>query len=308
MKQKHFMDIQRLKADGGELVQENTGCFHVGDQIQITTKIDGANASIRYDEETGSLAAFSRKQPLSFNNTLNGFWNYIQSLNAEEYSKTPELVIYGEWCGARNKIRYEDDVKGGWYVYDIYDVDKAEYKPQDFVKEFCAEHNLTYVNELYNGKFISWDHVKGFLNHHWKSLGQEEGIVVKNQTMLNDPNTREPFYLKIVNDSFSEVMKNKVKVVDPEKEAEKERIQSLVESIVTERRVEKKLFELRDSGELPEKLQPEDMKLVAKLLPKIIYDDCLKEEEETVKACGEMFGKMCGSITMKIARQIICGS
>ena len=306
MRQKHFIDIERLKVESEELVSGNSDCFRVGDHIQITTKIDGSNASIRYDEETGKLAAFSRKQELNFNNTLEGFWNYVQTLDSTAYAKESDYVIYGEWL-RKNKVIYEPSAMHKWYVYDIYDVKKAEYKDQEFVKDFCNRHGLLYVNEVYNGEFVSWEHVKRFLNHHWMSVGQEEGIVVKNQTRLNDPNNRNPFYLKIVNDSFSEVM-TKTKVKDPEKEAEKVRVQEKVESIVTERRVEKKLFELRDMGQLPDKLRPEDMKLVAKLLPKLVYDDCLKEEEETVIECGEMFGKMCGAVAMKFARKIICGS
>jgi hypothetical protein len=49
------------------------------------------------------------------------------------------------------------------------------------------------------------------------------------------------------------------------------------------------------------------MKLVARNLPKRIYDDCVKEENELVMAAGEYFGKMCGSTTMKHARDIILG-
>ena len=64
---------------------------------------------------------------------------------------------------------------------------------------------------------------------------------------------------------------------------------------------------MRDEGILPETLQPSDMKLVAQNLPKRIYDDCVKEEKELVIAAGEHFGKMCGSQTMRLAREIVCG-
>lgn len=88
------MDISRVKF-GDELTSSNTGGFEVGDIIQITEKWDGNNASIRYDIETGKLIAFSRRLELTFNNTLNGFWNYVQSLNAEDYKDTPNYVILG---------------------------------------------------------------------------------------------------------------------------------------------------------------------------------------------------------------------
>ena len=54
------------------------------------------------------------------------------------------------------------------------------------------------------GEFISWEHCMTFCNS--PAYGdKQEGIVIKNQTKLNDPNTRMPFVLKIVNDCFSEV-------------------------------------------------------------------------------------------------------
>ena len=49
------------------------------------------------------------------------------------------------------------------------------------------------------------------------------------------------------------------------------------------------------------------MKIVAQNLPKRIYEDCVKEEKESVMACGEYFGKMCGSTVMKHAKSIILG-
>ena len=134
-----------------------------------------------------------------------------------------------------------------------------------------------------------------------------EGNVVKNQTKLNDPNTRQPFYLKIVNEDFKESMKIREKVLDPQVEAEKAEALRIVQSIVTKNRIEKELYKMRDEGIVPAQLQPSDMKLVAKNLPKRIYDDCVKEEKELVEAAGEHFGKMCGSQTMKLAREIIIG-
>lgn len=90
MEQKKFMDISRVKF-GDELTPSNTGGFEVGDRIQITEKWDGSNASIRYDVETGKLVAFSRRLELTYNNTLNGFWNYVQTLNPDDYKDTPTM-------------------------------------------------------------------------------------------------------------------------------------------------------------------------------------------------------------------------
>lgn len=301
------MDISRVKF-GDDLTSSNTGGFEVGDIIQITEKWDGSNASIRYDIETGKLVAFSRRLELTFNNTLNGFWNYVQGLNPDDYKNTPNYVIFGEW-GVKNAIRYNPEAYGKWYVYDIYDVEKEEYLPQTEVKKFVEEHGLTYIHVLYEGEFVSWEHCKTFCNS--PAYGdKQEGIAIKNQTKLNNPYSRTPFVLKIVNECFSEVKKDshRQKIEDPQKIKEREYVQSIVDMVVTKRRVEKEIFKMRDEGIVPEKIEPSDMKIVAQNLPKRIYEDCLKEERELVESAGEYFGKMCSSKAMCFAREIILGN
>lgn len=73
MKIKHFMDIQRIREQADEGTASNIGGFSVGDHIVIQEKVDGANASIRYDRETGKLAVFSRNQQLFDDKALKGF-------------------------------------------------------------------------------------------------------------------------------------------------------------------------------------------------------------------------------------------
>lgn len=73
MQHKKFMDIQRIK----EGIVEN---FKVGDKIVIEEKIDGANAAIRYDSETNTVVAQSRKNILDISNNLRGFYEFTQTL------------------------------------------------------------------------------------------------------------------------------------------------------------------------------------------------------------------------------------
>ena len=305
MKQKHFLDIENLRENDTELRRGNGYGFEKGDIVSITEKIDGSNSSISYDPETDSLIGFSRKQELSFNNTLQGFWNYVQTLDIKPFKDHPSWFVFGEQNGT-NKIKYKPEYVKKWIIYDIYDSDTEQWQPQNVVKKFCEDYGFPYIHELYFGPFISWDHVRSFL--HSPGYGdRQEGVVIKNQTKLNDPDSRLPFYLKIVNEDFKESMKTKEKVIDLEKEEAKAEAQKIVESIVTKNRIEKELFKMRDEGIIPEKLQPSDMKLVAQNLPKRIFDDCMKEEKELVLAAGEYFGKMCGAYTMKLAREVILG-
>lgn len=302
MQQKKFMDIQRLKdqfVDG----------FRPGDMIVVQEKIDGSNAATRYDAETGTMVTFSRKKTLDQYNTLNGFYNYIQTLNVDDYKEFPQYVIFGEWTGARNAIIYNQECTKKWYVFDIYDVDKEEYLPQEYVKEFAQQHNLIYVNTYYVGPFINWEHVMSFIGN--SAYGDtQEGIVIKNQSRLNDPNSRLPFVLKIVGEKFQEIQKSNhiKKIQDPQKLQERENAILLTESIVTYRRVEKELYKMRDEDIIPQEWNEKDMGMIAKLLPRRIYDDCMKEESDVVLQIGENFGKFCSSTCMKHARNIVLGT
>ena len=303
---KHFIDIEHIRMSGDNgLVKTNTGAFEVGDEIQITEKWDGSNASAYWDAEAGAMHACSRKQDLNPSNTLNGFYDFIMTLPEPAvgmFKKHPNFIVFGEW-GNKNKIVYNKEFYKRWYVYDIYDTMKEEWLPQKSVKIFAHKAGLEYIHVLYEGQFISWEHCMTFMNSPMYG-DRQEGIVVKNQTKLNDPSLRMPTYLKIVNDDFKETMKTKV--VDLEALAEKERLQKLTETIVTRVRVEKNIRKAIDEGVYPAELTPEDMSIVARDLPRRLYNDCLKEEPEIV-AMIPNFGKFCGATTMKLAKTIILG-
>lgn len=305
MEQKKFMDIERIK-ESSDFMAANTNGFEVGDHILIQVKFDGSNASFRYDRESGELVAFSRNRELSEENGLSGFYDYVKSLDVQKFEEYPNYVFFGEWA-VKNKIVYKPEYRKVWIMYDVFDVEKKMYLPQAKVKELAEKFGFMYIHVLYEGPFVSWEHCRSFMDQVIYSETTEEGIVVKNQTKLNLESTREPFVLKIVSDKFSEVMKTRVKKDKTEVDSEKAAANELVASIVTRSRVEKELYKMRDEGLISEVIGTEDMKVISKQLPTRIYRDCVKEEEESVKAAGKYFGKVCGYLTMKFARSIVLG-
>lgn len=308
MEQKKFMDIERVKFPN-ELTVGNIDGFEVGDDIVIQAKLDGSNAGIAYNPDTGKLVAYSRKNELRYDMTLNGFWNMVQLMNPEPFSKYPDYVFFGEWLTSHT-IKYVQDAYKKFYFYDVYDKKNQIYLPQTTVKQLAEELGFNYVYTFYVGNFISWEHCMTFMKEHTGlEINQSEGVIVKNQTKLNNPNTRQPFYLKLVNEAFSEIKKDnhKKKVEDPQHIKEREAAQAIVDQVVTKRRVEKEIQKMIDEGILPTQIEAKDMKIVAQNLPKRIYDDCVKEEYESVVAAGEYFGKMCGGQAMKFAKEIILG-
>lgn len=305
---KHFMDIVRVKeSDESGMVAANTGAFEVGDHIQTSEKWDGANASIAWKD--GELKAFSRKNELNMSNNLRGFWEFVQSLDKEKFRDLGNRVLFGEW-GVSHTVKYNKDAYNKWYVYDMFDNDTEQWLPQTVVKEFAESHGLEYIHVLYDGPFISWDHCKTFLNSPAYGDAQE-GVVVKNQTKLNSPDCRNPFYLKIVNDSFSETKKSnhEKKELDPEHCLEKTHAEEIAGRVVTEARVRKDINKMIDEGILPEQITPKDMAVVARNLPKRIYDDIVKEESDLIAdaVSSQYFGKAISSQAMNWAKTIILG-
>ena len=77
--------------------------------------------------------------------------------------------------------------------------------------------------------------------------------------------------------------------------------------MVTEARVRKAILKLVDEGKLPAELGPKDMGAVMKQLPKLVFDDVLKEESEVVAQIGEGAGKFISAEAAKQARKIVIG-
>ena len=298
MVHKRFMDIERIK-------ESNTIGFNKGDHIIIQEKIDGANAAIRYDSVTDTIIAQSRKQILNSNNNLRGFYEWSQTLDKELVKSVlgDNQILFGEWL-CSHTVKYPDDKYNNFYSYDVYDTEKEQYLPQNKVKEIVSELGLIYVPVFYEGEFISWEHCMSFVGQTQMSGDTGEGIVIKNQTRLNDSNRRLPFYIKIVSDKFQETKKVKKKKPNPQDLEVINQNLELAKTIITRARVEKMLNKFVDEGILPEDWGAKEMPIVAKNLTKAVYEDCVKEEPDTVKQIGN-FGKVANGIAMQIARSIM---
>ena len=151
------MDIQRIKpeyADG----------FNVGDYIVIQEKIDGANAAIRYDTETDTIVAQSRKNILGIGNNLRGFYEWSQTLDKEIVKSVlgDNLILFMEWL-VPHTLPYPEERYNHAYCYDVYNTNTEKYLPQSTVQAIVSKLNLTYVPTFYEGEFISWEHCMSFV-------------------------------------------------------------------------------------------------------------------------------------------------
>ena len=296
---KKYVDIERLKDKFAE-------AFKVGEHITITEKIDGANASIAVGED-GKLIAFSRRNELTPESNLQGFYEYVQSLDPTMFQCVlgPRYIFFGEWL-VKHTIKYPQEKMKQFYVFDVWDTEIEQYIPWDEVKQKAEFVGLKMVPVFYDGPFTSWEDVYSYVGK--TEMGGEptgEGVVIKSQDRLDNKFSGTPAYVKIVAKEFSEVHQSKPqKDINPAKIAARQAAEALAETIVTERRVIKQLQKFVEDGIIPESWDEKDLGIIAKNLPRAIYNDCVKEEPETV-AQIENFGKICGSLSMKIARGLI---
>lgn len=299
---KHFIDIEHYR-EGNAAVSGNYIGFAPGNMISVTEKIDGANASIQFID--GVLTACSRKQILDEKNSLNGFWQFVQTVDAVKASAYKDYTIFGEWL-VKHTVRYREDAYSKWYVYDVYDNVNEAWMPQDFVKQVCRDIGLNYVHVLYEGPFLNWDHIFSLAKEDSAYGATEmEGVVVKNMDRLDNKCSATPSYIKFVNQSFRETKAHMHAPKDPAKEAEYLELTELMATVCTKNRVRKEILKCIDEGLLVPPFTPKDMDKFAKLLPKRIYEDLVKEENDTLLACGEKAGKLSGSLTMKYVRELI---
>lgn len=302
MDMEKYIDIERVK-------ESYASTFEVGEPIVIQVKVDGSNASIAYDSKTNSLVAFSRRKVLNEMNTLNGFWNYVQSLDVKTFAEIlgDRYIIFGEWL-VPHSVKYPEDMYKKFYMFDVWDRETEQYLTQeDSLAIFDRLKNYipNYVHTLYSGSFVSWEHTLAFLKENvYGEAPCMEGIVIKRQDKLWSKSSRLPYYVKIVNEKFSEVHSSKPKTVDPEKLAAREVEQAAVAEIVTKRRIVKQIEKFIEDQIIPSNWGGESMKQISKLLPKAVFEDCQKEEPETVAAM-ENFGKICATLCMKYAREIL---
>ena len=306
---KKYLDIERCK-------QKYAETFNVGEDIVIQEKIDGSNASIRYDEESGTLKAFSRRLELNADNTLNGFWDYVQTLNLDTFKEIlgSRYIVFGEWMGAKHAIKYPENVYGKFWMFDVWDTQTEQYLPYEETRSFydkliaCGNegNKFNFVPVFYIGKFESWEKTSELVGR--TEVGAEptgEGIVIKRQNCLDSKSSRLPFYVKIVSEQFSEVHKSKKqKAIDPEAIAKKEANLALAATIVTPQRVQKMFYKFIEDGLLPQDWDEHNLKDISKILPNAIYRDCVKEECETVQQV-EDFGKVAAKLSMSIVRDLI---
>lgn len=256
---------------------QTNGVLTEGDIISITEKLDGANASFRFDEENVlGVTCYSRNQALSEDNRLRGFYNYIvESIVPIKNKLKTNYIYYGEWL-VSHKAVYKPEAYGKFYLFSIWDSEEEQYVSDSIVQSEAERLGLILVPYIYLGEYISYEHLMSFVGKSELTLEPNtgEGIVVKNVSYFDKFNKQ--VFVKLVSEKFAEVVKQRL----PKDPTVNNEFVSIIKSVLTEARVEKLIHKLVDENILKEDYAIEDMGIILKNLGMRVYEDIMKEESD----------------------------
>lgn len=138
----HVERLEKEECDG--LLQNST--------VYVTAKVDGSNAVVWYDIETGEVCGGSRKRQLNQFSDNAGFYAWLQSdhleaVNLRQFVKDyPQYIVYGEWMGFAKFIgqikTYDPQARGHVYIFDVFDTKQGDYLPDPEWRAMLAEYDL----------------------------------------------------------------------------------------------------------------------------------------------------------------------
>lgn len=290
---KKYTDVVRLGH------RSTVGVLNVGDHITITEKIDGANASFILNENN-EVDSFSRNTPLNEDNTLRGYYGWVKS-NIKPESLNPRYRYFGEWL-VSHKIHYKPEYYNNFYLFNVYDEELQEYLPDDIMRNEAERLGIKTVPLMYEGKYISFEHLMSFVGKSEMAINYGEGIVVKNVDYKDRYGNQ--MFVKLVHEDFIEIQKQKAPK-DPNKPLTVE--QEFVNMCLTNARVNKLLHKLVDENIIAENFGIEDMGVILKNLGNRVYEDIIKEESDSLPENYDiqLLRKAISSKLPKIVKEII---
>jgi len=289
---KKYTDIVRLGH------RSTVGVLNEGDYIEVTEKLDGANASFKLNEDI--IDCFSRNGPVHETNTLRGYYGWVKE-NIKPKLLNPKYRYYGEWLISHH-IQYKPEYYQKFYLFSVYDDELQEYLSDEIMENEAVRLGINTVPLIYKGKYVSFEHLMEFVGKSDMAVKYGEGIVVKN-VKYKDRNGDQCF-VKLVHEDFTEVQKQKPPK-DPNRPATPE--QEFANMCVTKARVDKMLHKLVDEGILAVDFGIEDMRLILSNLGTRIYEDIIKEESDSLPEGYEIqsLRKAIGSKIPQIVKEII---
>lgn len=252
------------------------------DVIEVSEKIDGANASFCIDlTKREGIVGFSREKRVTEKDNLNGFYTFIvEEIIKNKRYLNENYVYFGEWL-TEHKIKYNESCYNKFYLFDIYDKkEKRWLTPMEKQKEM--RYSLVFIKSLiavpsaiitYSEFNRDYEIIKKVQDRMLYRINDNpEGFVFK---VYDKTYKDEPLFFKIVDPKFEEVKLTPKNMSDDI---------ALMETICTENRVSKIILKLLDNNTITdEELDVENMfNLMNIVIPKVI-EDILEEEIEIIE-------------------------
>lgn len=238
-----YTHVERLGKDVVELI--------LAGEVSVTPKLDGTNGCVWSDGE--SVFAGSRSRELLDTRPDNaGFREYIETSEdvevaaLREYALAhPRRIVYGEWLGGIDGRKLTGSIKqyvdGGFWVFDVWDVDAADYLPHDGWYDALRPVYHRCVPELAHGVLTQEQVEKVVEGNHFNLPDNVigEGVVIKGEPSYRDRYGKVQI-AKIVREEFH-ASKSKPKKVYAAGELEQE----FVDTYMTAAFIDKELNKIR---------------------------------------------------------------
>jgi len=251
MKFKEYNKIHALHKDECEGIL--MGICH------LQEKVDGANASIWFDQDDGEIHYGSRSRDLFLaKDNFNGFGDWVRNHPKlkDFFKANPEMRLNGEWL-VRHTIGYNEISYKKFYLFDVTkeSAEGEEMVDLDLMYIFAKEHDIPVVQLYAIIENPTLEQIKEFAG---KSIlgGKGEGVVIKNFGFINKFGDRG--WGKYVTQEFKE--DNAVTFGGNNKHSEAYEETYYMNKFMTLARVQKILHKLESSeGKLSERHIPQIM-------------------------------------------------
>lgn len=183
-----------------EGLRKYINCLGENEEICITEKIHGSNASFCYDGNKLWVKSRNFYKKMDENDA---WWDIAIRYNLEEkLSKYPFYVFFGEVYGFNKGFRYDCEVIDGKFnskirFFDIWDVKSSKYLDYDDFIKIISEVGLQPAPELYRGI--------------WK--GKEEMYsFAEGNTLLGGKHVREGFVLRTIKERYEPKLDSRMQI------------------------------------------------------------------------------------------------
>lgn len=237
----------------------------------IFPKLDGANASIWYDDSQNLIRCASRNRELTLHEDNAGFMDWaVNNDNLIKLVKEhPNIRFYGEWLVPHTVKGYKQDAWRRFYIFDVLS-EQGNWIPYKTYVTTLQQYNVDYIPavELSNPSYEELTKLADFASFQMEEgKGAGEGIVIKRYNFIN--RFRQTTWAKLINKQFAEVSHNKVgtpRILNNEIEL------GMADKFITKHLVDKVYAKIENSS---------DTGFNAKHIPQLlqtVYHDFINEE------------------------------